>query len=154
MNETENIKLRPLGAEDIPLVKGFFDAMGGESRSVFNRRDYNRKGALKYCTNPDENRRYWIALLNGEMVGYVFFLDWNTSIPELGVAVRDDLQGRHLGRQLVSFAIEQVKAAGKGGIQLTTHTANLRAQALYEAMGFVCRGLCKNATELFYVYRF
>ena len=28
------------------------------------------------------------------MLGYVFFLDWNTKIPTLGVAVRDDLRRR------------------------------------------------------------
>ena len=46
------------------------------------------------------------------------------------------------------------KDEGKGGLLLTTHTANLRAQCLYESCGFVCRGLCKNGTELFYLLRF
>ena len=59
-----------------------------------------------------------------------------------------------LGRELVAFAQNEAKTCGKGGILLTTHVANVRAQALYEAMGFVCMGQCKNGTELFYLYRY
>jgi GNAT superfamily N-acetyltransferase len=88
------------------------------------------------------------------MAGYVFFLDFNTSIPQLGLAVRDDLAGKGLGGYLVDFAIDAVKKAGKGGIQLTTHVANLRAQALYEKKGFVLVGPTKNGTEFFYLLRF
>ena len=151
---SEKITFRPMEREDAPAVEAFFDAMGGESRALFNRRDYNRRGALKYCERPDPTRRYFVAEADGEMVGYVFFLDFNTSIPQLGLAVRDDLRGRGLGRALVAFAIDEVRRGGKGGIQLTTHVANLRAQALYEAMGFTLVGPTKNGTEFFYLYRF
>lgn len=150
----EKITFRPMESADAFAVERFFDAMGGESRALFNRRDYNRRGALKHCQRPDPTRRYFIAEVEGEMVGYVFFLDFNTSIPQLGLAVRDDLQGRGLGRALVSFAIDEVGRCGKGGIQLTTHVANLRAQTLYEAMGFTLVGPTKNGTEFFYLYRF
>lgn len=155
MNASEllqRITVREIRKGDEPLIHAFFDAMGGESRSLFNRRDYNRRGVIKSCERSLPDRRYWIAELDGAMAGYVFFLDWHTSIPEMGVAVRDDLQGMHLGRMLVEFAKEAAKDAGKGGIQLTTHVANLRAQTLYEAMGFTCKGLCKNGTELFYLF--
>ncbi len=150
----QNITLREIGAGDEGLIDAFFDAMGSESRALFNRRDFNRRGVRKFCSRPDPTRRYWMAELDGAMAAYVFFLDWNTSIPALGIAVRDDLRGRHLGRNLIAFAQAEARAAGKGGIQLTTHTTNLRAQTLYENMGFVCMGLCKNGTELFYLYRY
>ena len=150
--DTKAITIRPVCAEDEGQIAAFFDAMGAESRALFNRRDYNRNRALKFCRRPDPTRRYWIAEIEGEMVGCVFFLDYNTAIPELGVAVRDDLCGRGLGRYLVSHAMDMAEKEGKGGIQLTTHTANLRAQALYESLGFVCKGLAKNGTELFYLW--
>ena len=147
-------ELRLAKSGDEPIINEFFDAMGGETRALFNRRDFNRRGVLKYCANPDKTRRYWLLVFEGRMIGYVFFLDWNTSVPTLGLAVRDEYRGMHLGRELVSFAKQTVKEAGKGGIQLTTHVANIRAQALYEAEGFTCMGLCKNGAELFYLFRF
>lgn len=157
MKETDimsRITLRELRADDKDMINDFFDCMGGESRAMFNRRDYNRCGILKQCDKPLDDRKYWIATLDGKMAGYVFFLSWNTAIPELGIDVRDELQGKHIGRELMNFAIQIAKDAKCGGIQLTTHTANIRAQALYESVGFVCKGLCKNGTELFYLLNF
>ena len=150
----KKITYREVREGDEKIINEFFDAMGGESRALFNRRGYNQRGVLKFCSKPDKTRRYWIAETDGEMVGYVFFLEFNTSVPELGLAVRDDLRGLHIGRELVAFAQNFARESGKGGIHLTTHVANVRAQALYEHMGFQCMGLCKNGTELFYLYRY
>ena len=153
-NLIKNITLREIHTGDEPLINEFFDLLDPVSTALFNRRNYNRRGVLRFCAKPDPNRRYWMAELDGKMAGYVFFLDFNTSIPELGLAVQSDLQGMGLGRYLVEFAQKTAKECGKGGIQLTTHVANLRAQTLYETMGFVCMGSCKSGTELFYLYRF
>ena len=153
-NLLKNITLREMRAGDEPLIEDFFNSLDSHSTALFNRRNYNKRGVLRFCANPDPRRRYWMAELDGKMAGYVFFLDFHTSIPELGVAVRSDLQGNGLGRHLVEFAINTAAECGKGGIQLTTHVANLRAQTLYEALGFVCMGSCKNGCELFYLYRF
>ena len=150
----KNLSFREACSGDEKAINEFFAAMGGESRSLFNRREYNQRGILKYCQKPDKTRRYWIVEAEGEMVGYVFFLDFNTSVPELGLAVRDDLRGLHIGRELVAFAQKYAREAGKGGITLTTHLANVRGQALYEHMGFKNVGLCKNGSELFYLYRY
>ena len=148
----EELTLREAASGDEKLIGDFFDAMGAESRSLFNRRDFNRRGVLKFCARPDPNRKYVLALINGKMAGYYFFLDWNTYIPELGIAVRDDLRGNGLGTHLLSLAKQETIDAGKGGLQLTTHVANLRAQTLYESAGFVNKGVCKNGSELFYLW--
>ena len=148
------LPLREANAGDEALLGEFFDRMGGETRAVFNRGDYNRRGVLKFCQKGDPTRKYWLLVDEGKMLGYVFFLDWDTKIPTLGVAVRDDLRGQKLGRSLCEAAIEEAKAHGKGGITLTTHTANVRAQTLYEALGFRCLGIARNCTELLYLLNF
>lgn len=152
--EKKTIPLREATENDIALVNAFFDQMGGESRSVFNRGEYNRKGLLKFCQKGDATRKYWLLADENEMLGYVFFLDWNRKIPTLGVAVRDDLRGKKLGRALCDAAIEEAKRVGKGGIFLTTHPANARAQTLYESLGFRCLGIARNCTELCYLLNF
>ena len=149
-----NFIIRELEEGDGELINEFFDSMGGESRALFNRRDYNRRGALKYSRCRDKTRRYYAFISEGRLAGYVFFLDFHTAVPELGLAVRDELAGQGLGGELMSFAIEKARSAGAGGILLTTHTANIRAQALYERFGFVCQGITKNGTELLYILRF
>ena len=149
------VEFRTVMPGDEEIINEFFDTMGGESRALFNRRDYNRRGALKYCARPDDKTRiYWLALLDGQVIGYIFFLDWDTSIPELGLALRDQFSGKHLGRALIDFAVRTARESGKGGVSLTTHVANVRAQALYETTGFELIGPCKNGTEFFYLYRY
>ena len=150
----ERAVLRPMMSEDKELVNEFFDAMGAESRAMFNRTDYQRKWMLKYCAKQDPSQHYWLAESDGKMLGFVFFHQWNTTIPMLGIGVRDDLKGMHLGGRLMDYAIEAAKEAGKGGIRLTTHVANLRGQMLYEKKGFRCMGQANNPLEVFYLLWF
>ena len=150
----DEILIRDMKPEDVALVNDFFDAMGPESRALFNRQDCNRNGALRFCAEQDTNHRYWMAVLDGKMVGLVFFVHWGTGIPVLGIAVRDGIRGKGLGGKLIDYAIAEAKAAGKGGIRLTTQFANLRGQTLYESRGFQRMGQYVNGIEIFYLLAF
>lgn len=153
---SDGVVLRPMTAEDVGIVNEFFDAMGPESRAMFNRADYQRKWALRFCGQPDAKpvRRYWLAEYDGKMAGFVFLYDWNTTIPGLGIGVRDDLKGMHLGDLLMEHASQAARSAGKGGIRLTTHVANLGGQMLYEKKGFHCMGQARDPLEVFYLLWF
>jgi RimJ/RimL family protein N-acetyltransferase len=128
--------------------------MGGESRAFFNRRNYNRKRTIDYCLGKSKYSRYYGAFIGDTLGGVVFLLESDTGIPELGLALRDDLQGKGLGHELTRFGIEEAKSLGAGGVYLTTHVANVRAQALYESEGFGLVGTAKDGTELAYLLRF
>ena len=153
MSLIDEIFIRPIVPGDEDLINEFFDSMGGESRAFFNRFGGNQKGTLNYCANPTDDRRYWMAELDGKMAGYVFLWDCNTSLPWLGIAVREDLKGRHLGRRLIAYAQDYARDEGKGGLQLTTSLANIRGQVLYETMGFKRMGIHPSG-EWFYLFRF
>ena len=150
----DGVVIRPLVPADKALMEEFFDSMGGESRAMFNRNGYNSKTAYKYCDEPIPTQRFWVAEYEGKIAGYVFFYNYGSMIPELGIAVRDDLKGLHLGSRLMDYAIDHAKGAGKGGIRLTTLTANVRGQMLYERKGFKRLGLYTNLIELFYLLSF
>ncbi len=145
---------KELCRDDEQIINTFFDNMGGESRAMFNRRDYNRRRALKYCSKPDPSRLYFGVFQDGNLIGIVFFLDFDTAVPELGLAILDSLSGQGLGTEIAEFAIQTAEKSGCGGIFLTTHTANVRAQALYEKLGFKLIGPCKDGAELAYILRF
>ena len=136
-----------------PLVIEFFDAMGGETRALFNRRGYNLRGALRACRTEDKTRKYIAFLSDEKMIGYAFFLDYDKGVPELGLAVRDDMRGMGIGRSICTYAIEHARREGFGGIYLTTHLANVRAQALYEKLGFKLIGPAKDGSELAYLLK-
>ncbi len=78
----------------------------------------------------------WVALEDGEAVGYV-------GITELGgwghidrLAVRPERQGRGYGTQLLSWGMRQLYGAGARYVQLSTQESNDRSQGLYRRFGF------------------
>jgi ribosomal protein S18 acetylase RimI-like enzyme len=151
--DLDSLQIRPFESGDRALVKAFFDQMGGETRSFFDRGSGNRIGALGYFENKDRDVVRWMAVDGEKMVGYVFLWDLNCGIPWLGIAVAEDYKGRHLGRQLIETAHQYAKSKGKGGVLLTTHVANIRGQGLYERCGYERMGM-HNSGEVLYIHRF
>jgi len=152
----DGMKIRQIVPGDEEKINAFFAVMGPEARAFVNRFGGNQKGTLKFCEEQDTDKRiYWMAEdADGKMAGLVFLWDLHTGVPWLGIAVREDLKGKHLGRRLIAFAQEYARKAGKGGIQLTTHLANLRGQVLYETMGFKRMGMHGESGEWYYLFRF
>ena len=145
---------------DRNLVVEFFDQMGGESRSFFNRNDGNRNNALSFFDkNGDEPNaiRFLSSVIdeNGReiMTGYVFAWDMKTGVPTLGIAVREEYKGKGLGRLLIKHLTDYLKDNNYGGVMLTTSFANVRGQSLYSRMGFEHIGTHISG-EMLYILKF
>ncbi|MCR5655298.1 MAG: ribosomal protein S18-alanine N-acetyltransferase [Lachnospiraceae bacterium] len=63
------------------------------------------------------------------------------------VAVRADLRGQGLGKELVSEMIRILKERGIDSITLEVRKSNAAAIRLYESVGFVSEGVRKNFYE-------
>lgn len=150
--EVNDLIIRPFASSDQTLVEAFFDQMGGETRAFFDRAGGNRAGALSYFQGTDQHTLRWLALDGDRMVGYLFLWDLDTGVPWLGIGVAEDFKGRHLGRRLMQVARDHAEQAGKGGILLTTHVANIRGQGLYERCGYERMGMHAGG-EVLYLLR-
>ena len=146
--------IREMVKEDKNMVEEFFGKMGGESRAFFNRGNGNYNFTMRFFEGEDLNTKFFIAEENGEMLGYVFLMDINTLIPLLGIAVNENYKGRGIGFKLMKYAEEYSVNHKKGGIVLTTHTANIRGQSLYEKCGFEKIGIHGASGEFFYMKKF
>lgn len=155
----EGVTIRELKPDDLPMVMEFFDQMAGDTRTMFNRSDVNRLRAVEHLKRTgDDGQIHFAATVKGEdgaelMVGYVFLWDIDTKLPWLGIAVREDWKGHHLGRVLLAHLDEWAKPKGYGGLMLTSVAANVRAHALYERMGFVYHGVYPDS-EFLYIKRY
>ncbi len=58
----------------------------------------------------------------------------------LFLVVDSNFQGKGYGRKLVQYAMEQLKMMGAKTVKLFTLHENLRAQKLYESLGFISEG--------------
>lgn len=81
-----------------------------------------------------------------EVVGNLGMAPWGSSLRRrhamgLGMAVRDDWQGRGIGSALMSAAIDRADNwMNVLRIELTVYTDNVAACALYKRFGFVIEG--------------
>ncbi|MGN9776592.1 N-acetyltransferase family protein [Micromonospora sp. H33] len=92
----------------------------------------------------DPRNQLIVADADGELLGCMQL----TYIPGLGrhgterqlieaVRVRSDQRGRGLGRQMITWAIDQARARGCGLVQLTTDKSRHDAHRFYLGLGFV-----------------
>lgn len=157
--DVDRVAIRELGPGDLGMVMEFFDQMAGDTRAMFNRNDVNRirvTAHLKRTT--DDHEVHFAAVVREQdgtekMVGYVFLWDTDTLIPWLGIAVREDWKGKHLGRRLLEHLDNYAKPKGYGGVMLTSVPANVRAHSLYSRMGFEYFGVYPDS-EFLYIKRY
>ncbi|MBQ4613281.1 MAG: GNAT family N-acetyltransferase [Clostridia bacterium] len=161
MSEIDAI-IRPFAEGDRDMVNEFFDQMGPETRFYFNSTDHNRRFAMKFWDETDEEKRkttcFYAATIPNEdggelMVGYVFLWGLDTKVPSLGICTRDGYKGKHLGKRLMETARQHAINAGCGGITLTTHFANIRGQALYKKCGYERLGTHSCGSEFLFLLR-
>ena len=87
------------------------------------------------------------------MAGHLFIWDTDTAVPWLGIAVRDDFQGRGIGTFLLTSLFSVLQEEGYGGLLLRTAVNNTAAQRFYEKSGFIRLGTHPSG-EYLYVKRF
>ena len=155
----DDVMIRELCADDLPLLLEFFDQMAGDTRAMFNRNDVNRLRVIEHFNKGvDDDQVYFGAIVKSpddveKLVGYVFAWDINTCLPWLGIAVREDWKGHHLGRRLLTYLDQWALHNKMGGLMLTSVPANIRAHSLYERMGFQYYGVHPSG-EFLYIKRY
>ena len=157
--DLDAVSIRELKSGDVGMVLEFFDQMAGDTRAMFNRGDVNRIRVTEHLSRkePDNEVHFAAVVKNTDgterMVGYVFLWDVDTKLPWLGIAVREDWKGKHLGRRLLQYLDGWAKPKGYGGLMLTSVPANVRAHSLYTRMGFEYFGVYPDS-EFLYIKRY
>ncbi|MGC5050849.1 N-acetyltransferase family protein [Micromonospora sp. DT48] len=128
---------------DLPAILDLLaDDMLGRTRDV-GEVDARYEKAFAEIT-ADPRNQLIVAEAGGELLGCMQL----TYIPGLGrhgterqliesVRVRSDQRGRGLGRQMMTWAIDQARQHGCGLVQLTTDKARHDAHRFYLGLGFV-----------------
>ena len=148
-----DVVIRPFAPDDRALVKDFFRNLGEEGTFFFNGDGINEKPALAWFEGKSRENLYFMAQYRGKMIGFLVFYEYYRKTPWLGIALREDAKGMHLGTRLMAFAESYAKEHGKGAIILTTHVKNIRGQALYLKSGYTHLGT-HTTGELLYIRYF
>lgn len=143
----KELPVQRLAAEHAAALPMFHAKLSSASRGTFTPHAYDPETVSVYIrrSEADEDRIY-VALSGDEIVGYFFLWEFQEPIPLLGIGLADAFQGEGLGAQMMTILIDDAKAAGRDGIELTTMQHNDRAFALYRKMGFEHVGDVDNVT--------
>ncbi len=91
----------------------------------------------------------FVAVANGEVVGWCDIqrhpFPAHSHRGTLGMGLVPDYRGRGIGARLMDRTLTQAFAAGFVRVELSVRSDNLRAQRLYETIGFVREGVLRHA---------
>jgi len=146
---------RPLRQDDEEGVRDFFSRLGDSGSAFFNHGRGNERRTMGFFENGKPDHRFFVSCIPGDPTpaGLCFIWDVDSSVPWLGIAVREDCRGMHVGSFTLDRLISYVRERGCGGLLLTTAQTNFPAQRLYESRGFERLGVYHDG-EYVYIRRF
>ena len=147
------LTFRPMRLSDREEIRKFYDDMGEESAAFFNVDHGNERRTMAFFDNSKPDHRFFVAEDGGRIAGLLFVWDIDRSVPWLGVAVRDDYQGKGVGTFLLNGVFALLRENRYGGLLLRTAKTNAAARRLYEKTGFEHIGEHPSG-ELLYLKRF
>lgn len=84
----------------------------------------------------------YIAEFNNEIIGvYVLLPTRPNTVEVVNIAVREEHQGKGIGKQLVMDAIQKAKEKGYSTIEIGTGNSSISQLALYQKCGFRLTGI-------------
>jgi ribosomal protein S18 acetylase RimI-like enzyme len=111
----------------VTLTKKFFPYM------PFNLQEVERRLG-------QQNVFYYVALLNGNTVGYIDFKFSSEGATILGLAVLEEFRGKGIGSMLLNKALDVIRANGFNEARVMTAVDNAKALDLYKKFGFAIKG--------------
>lgn len=146
------LSIRKVIYKDRDEVKLFFESLSEQSNKYFNATGRNRRAMDAYFNRQTSDFIPFMADIDGKAAGLLFLYKLNMSVCWLSVCVADEYQGKGIGKLLMKFARRYALSNNKGGILLTTHTDNKKAQSLYEKSGYERLGISEG--EYLYLLSF
>jgi GNAT superfamily N-acetyltransferase len=132
--------VRTAAVEDLEALVAGNMALAEETEGVRLAVETLRQGVLALLESRAPGR-YWVAELEGRVAGQLLvtfeWSDWRNRMVWWiqSVYVVPEARGRGVLRRLYDTARREALAAGAGGLRQYVHTGNLRAQAVYTALG-------------------
>lgn len=136
-----NIAIRPIQSADDSAIANIIQSVGREFGAIgegFGPSDAEVL-AMSQHYNPEQKSQYWVATLNGEIIGCGGIAPFalSDSCCELRkLFILSQVRGYGIGKQLMNVALDTAREFGYTQCYLDT-LANMQAAiALYEKFGF------------------
>lgn len=123
------VELRLAGPEDVPVMAVIAaSALAGRPE---------KEGPAFVSPMEDHSRTTYLATRDGHPVGVIQSAEGGGHVFITHVAVRPELQGQGIGRQMLLALVRGLLNSGSQWITINVETENRHALALYQRCGFV-----------------
>ncbi len=136
-------ELRPLQAWDAQRLLAFYCSLSEAVHRSFRPFDPVAEPTFRaHLEEAAQGKHVTLGLVDaaGTMWGHGFVLFLHEPKPVFGIGLHQDLHGQGWGRRLMQATLDEADARKIPLVTLTVLKDNLRAQALYEKMGFCTKG--------------
>jgi ribosomal protein S18 acetylase RimI-like enzyme len=133
------VQFRVLGPGDTEALSELFSEIDS---TYFRPHPFSSDEAGQIATRGGRDV-YAVLEDGGRFVAYGMLRGWDEgySVPSLGVAVRVGYQRLGLGRSMMNHLHDEARARGARQVRLRVHPDNLRAQQLYQSLGYTYHGV-------------
>jgi putative acetyltransferase len=143
------LHLEALNASHFERLHFLFDAVCRERRFLAFTHAGPREETFSYYENIVRSGHiHFVAVQDGEIIGWCDILpsigQMRAHAGVLGMAVAQPHRGQGVGRKLITAALEQAGLRGLERVELTVHSENHNAQALYKSVGFELEGVLRR----------
>jgi RimJ/RimL family protein N-acetyltransferase len=142
-------RIVPIAEEHIESFRDCFDEVARERRYLAMLEARPLEQVREFVRGQiNANAPAFFALMDGRVVGWcdVVQKPWITVTHSgvLGMGVRPAYRGRGIGGALMEATLAGARNRGMTRVELTVRVDNERAKRLYERVGFVVEGLCRD----------
>ncbi len=142
-NYERRFEIRGLDRSDAPRLLAFYNSLSEEVHHVY--RPFQPLSELVLRTHLEEaadrkHLSFGLVDAHGGIWGHSFLLWVNGPKPVFGIGLHQDVHGRGWGRKMMQLILDEADAAKLPLVTLTVGKKNVRAQALYQKMGFEIKG--------------
>jgi RimJ/RimL family protein N-acetyltransferase/acyl CoA:acetate/3-ketoacid CoA transferase beta subunit len=137
--------LRPVRISDEPLIKDFFYSLSDQSmyrRFISVRTDMPHERLQNFVVIDYKREMVILAVIENETQQHIiagigqYGVDESSHVAEVAVVVRDDMQGRGIGTELLSYLTILAKRQGLLGFTAEVLVENKPMMHLFEQGGF------------------
>lgn len=145
--------LQALREDHFAQLHDLFDSVCRERRfMVFTQAGPKEQTFAYYQGIVTAGHAHFVAVKDNRVLGWCDVLplmgQMRSHSGVLGMAVGERFRGQGIGRQLIEAAIAKACERGVKRIELTVHSANTNAQALYKSVGFEFEGTQRRGWHL------
>lgn len=152
--------LDPVQSGDLDVIMQLKDVLSPTSKKLFCPYPWDDLQRLRTSISHAINKTLsridacYILKCNGNIAGHFFLwklgrtTDTGLAIPELGIAITDEFQGKGLGIIAMRFLQAIAVFQGSDAVELTTAQDNAAGWNMYQKVGFVSTGDIKNPLEV------